>query len=112
MNKPLKVLLCIVVVVALLGALTFAIYKRIRPYDPEDFIGLTSAEIVEKYGEFDAQRAYSGKNNLYYKGACGYIVAEAQVGFLGTEPPKYFMIYFDENGIAYKCADETGGWGG
>lgn len=83
-----------------------------KPYDSEDFIGLTSAEIVEKYGEFDNAHMPPSKDGLYHKCKCGYIVKEAAVGFLGTEPPEYFMIYFDENGIAYKCAYETGGWGG
>lgn len=105
-NKLLTIALTFFLIFNIAGCSLF------KPYDPEDFIGLTSAEIVESYGEFDVRKAYSGKNNLYYKGACGYIVAEAQVGFLGTEPPEYFMIYFDENGIAYKCAYETGGWGG
>lgn len=112
MSKPLRVLLCGLVVIALLGALTFAIYKRIRPYDPEDFIGLTSVEIIEKYGGFNPDYVYSGENAIFRNTTCAYTVRESYVGFFGTEPPVYFMIYFDENGIAYKCAYETGGKGG
>lgn len=110
MNKPLKVLLCIVVVVALLGALTFAIYKSIKPYDPDDFVGLTANQIIECYGKFDIRRFWDSEAGCYR--ACGYTVKPQSVGFLGTDPPEYFMIHFDENGIAYKCAYETGGWGG
>ena len=110
MNKRLKVLLCIAVMIAVLVAAGCAIYKAIRPYDPDDFVGLTHEKIVEQYGEFDVVRSYHAQTGGY--GACGYTVEPKRVGFLGTEPPEYFMVYFDENGIAYKCAYETGGWGG
>ena len=110
MNKTLKILLCIAVAIALLGAFIFAIYKMDNPYDPDDFMGLTYQEIIEHYGEFDVCRGWDAKNGLYR--ACGYMVKPKRVGYLGTEPPEYFMIYFNEEGVAYECNYETGGWGG
>ena len=106
MKKLLLIALAVFLVFSLAACNLF------RPYDPEDFIGLTSAEIVEKYGEFDHIFAYPSEDGLYRKAICGYIVKEARVGFLGTDPPEYFMIHFDENAIAYECTYETGGWGG
>ncbi len=83
-----------------------------KSYDPKDYIGLTSKEIVEKYGEFDVERSDPSADGLFRKCGCGYTVVPERVGFFGTTPPKYFMIYFDNNGIAFKCVYETGGWGG
>jgi len=110
MNKHLKVLLSIVVVIVLLGALAFGLYKARYPYDPDDFIGLNYFQIVEKYGKFDI-RGYQDPVTKVY-GSCGYLVKPEQVGPFGTDPPEFFMIYFDKNGIAYECSYETGGWGG
>ena len=81
-------------------------------YSESDFIGLTSKEIVEKYGDFDHRRSNPSDDGLYRNCGCGYMVKEAKVGFLGTTPPEYFMVYFDGEGIAYRCAYEEGGIGG
>lgn len=65
-------------------------------------IGKTSTEIEEKYGAFDA--ADPDKKNEegnYVSARCGYLTREKQVGFLGTYPEEYFMIYFDKEGKAY-----------
>ena len=102
-----KQLLVIIGVVSLLFVLSGC-----RPYDFGDFIGLTSAEIIEGYGAFDHTHNPPGEDGLYRNTMCGYMVKDAQVRYLGTNPPEYFLIYFDQNGIAYKCTYETGGWGG
>ena len=91
MKKPLIVLLCVLVVVALVGVLAFAIYKGRNPYDPDDFIGLTSVEIVEKHGKFDHRHSSPSPDGLYRNTMCGYIVKEAVVGFLGTYPLEYYQ---------------------
>lgn len=108
-NKFLLMILALILVCGLTACNLF------MPYDPDDFIGLNSDEIIAKYGEFDVHKATLRATEaayLYCNGSCGYMVKEEQVGFLGTDPPEYFMIYFDANGIAYKCTYETGGWGG
>ena len=107
MKRIMTLLLVTVFVV-----LTLCGCKENRPYDEKDFIGLTSAEIIEKYGEFDNVRMPPDEDGLYRRCRCGYIVKEKQVGFWGTTPPEMFMIYFNDQGIAYKCAYETGGIGG
>ena len=83
-----------------------------KTYSEADFIGLSSQEITNKYGDFDIRHNIPSSDGLYRNCGCGYLVTEARKGFLGTTPPDYFMIYFDENGIAYECAYEEGGIGG
>ena len=76
-------------------------------YSEQEIIGLTSREIIEKYGDFDRTiHALPNADGLYCNCACGYLIAEARKGFLGTTPPEYFMISFDENGIAIWCGYE------
>ncbi len=69
--------------------------------DENDVIGLTSAEIVAKYGDFDRKQGSPAADGLYRSCACGYLTKEATRGFFGTTPEEYFMIYFDDNGIAH-----------
>ena len=75
-------------------------------YDEDEIIGLTSYEIVEKYGDFDRKQDVPGRDGLYRDCGCGYLISEERVGFFGTTPPKYFMIYFNEDGIAHYCRYE------
>lgn len=82
-------------------------------YAEEDIIGLNSQEVIDKYGEFDyVEGPRPGEDGIYRNACGGYIVKEEHVGYLGTTPPDFFMIYFDSEGIAYKCNVERGGWGG
>ena len=62
--------------------------------------------------EFDNVSMPKSADGLYRNCSCGYIVSQANKGFLGTTPVQVFMIYFDDDGLAYKCAYETGGKGG
>lgn len=75
-------------------------------YTEDEIIGLTFFEIVEKYGDFDRTQGFPDEDGLYRDCACGYIISEKRVGFLGTTPPEYFMIYFDEDGVANWCRYE------
>ncbi|MBE6672598.1 MAG: hypothetical protein E7599_03640 [Ruminococcaceae bacterium] len=75
-------------------------------YDEDEIIGLTSFEIVEKYGDFDRKQGSPGEDGLYRDCACGYLVSEKRVGFFGTTPSEYFMIYFNEDGVADWCRCE------
>ena len=102
--KRLILMICVLsLMTALLGC---------KAYDSSDFIGLTSDEIIEKFGEFDNVGMPPSEDGLYRSCACGYVVTESRKGFLGTTPPELFVIHFDDSGIAYKCAYETGGKGG
>lgn len=110
MKKFYKVLLCIAIVVAVLGALVYACHKSIWPYDEDDIIGLTAEQIQDRYGPFDIGRKWDPGKRPH--GRYGYYVREERVGFFGTDPPVFFIIYLNECGIAEECAYELGGEGG
>ena len=73
-------------------------------YDEADFIGKTSAEIVEEYGDFDCV-TMPRRNGLYRNCLCGYTIEEAKPGFFGMSEEVLFFIIFDENGIAISCEE-------
>lgn len=88
-------------------------------YDEEWIIGKTSVEIQEQYGTFyrvellPDSRYVQADADVFYKNAdCYYLIEEERVGWLGTYPEEYFVIRFDENGIAVDCYEELGGKGG
>lgn len=91
---------------ALVIASLFCLSSCSKKYSEDDFIGLTSKQIVEKYGDFDRKQGSPNDEGLYSDCACGYLISEAEKGFFGTTPPEYFMIYFDANGIAHYCVYE------
>ena len=92
-----------IVVLLLLGVLLITVFSGCSKYTEDDFLGLTSLEIIEKYGDFDRKRGTPDEDGLYRDCACGYLISEKETNFFGTTPPEYFMIYFDENGIADWC---------
>lgn len=109
MNKPLRMLLYILIVSVLIGTLAFIIYKYINRYDPDNFIGLTAEQITDHYGEFDRCSFW---NSTGHCRAGVYIVKPKRVGFLGTYNEEYLVLRFDENGVAYECEYVIGGAGG
>ena len=58
------------------------------------FLGKTSAEIVNEFGQFDCTLMPSDEDGLYRNCGCGYRIKEPQVGFFGTSPEILFFIYF------------------
>ena len=91
------------------------LYYRLKFHESR-IIGRSTHEIVEKYGEFDYKGTPNPEAPGVYKDyrTYGYLVKEAGIGMFGDRdvPPVFFMIHFDEQGIAYKCEFELGGWGG
>ena len=75
-------------------------------YDEEEVIGLTSAEVVTLYGAFDVWTADPDVDGLYRSAGAGYLTKEKRVGFFGTAPEEFYLIHFDENGIAYKITED------
>jgi hypothetical protein len=63
-------------------------------YDNSFVIGSTYDEIVEKYGEFDAQWG----NFKTDRTECCYMVRERRL----NGQPFYYYVVFDENKVAYK----------
>ena len=74
-------------------------------YDAEDFIGKTSAEIVDENGDFDCVIGEAGEDGLYRNSKCGYTIKEKKTGLLGSSDEVLFFICFDENGVATSCAE-------
>ena len=52
------------------------------------------------------KQGYPNEDGLYCNCACGYLIKPKKVGYLGTTPPEYFMIFFDETGVAKHCCYE------
>ena len=73
-------------------------------YDVDWIIGKTSAEVINKYGEFDCTHMPAGEDGLY-RSKCGYTIKEPRRGFLGTSAEVLFFISFDENGVAVECEE-------
>lgn len=74
-------------------------------YNEKDFIGKSSIEIVDEYGEFDCITMPVCEDGLYKNCRCGYTIKEAKQGFLGISEEVLFFISFDENGNATECED-------
>ena len=74
-----------------------------KKFNSDDYIGKTSAEIIDEYGEFDYAIGEADDDGLYRNTKCGYISKEKNVGFLGTSEEEFFFIHFDERGVAYVC---------
>lgn len=63
----------------------------------EDFIGKTSAEIVDENGGFDCVIG-EADDGIYSNCKCGYTIKEKKAGFLGSSDEVLFFICFDERG--------------
>ena len=91
---------CILFVVIVAILLCFSSCGTKYKYDADEVVGLTSIQIVEKYGNFDRSPGYPNEDGLYCNVRCGYLITPASKGCSGSPYPEYFMIYFDENGVA------------
>ena len=72
-------------------------------YNPENFIGKTSEEIISQYGSFDCLSMPADEDGLYKNCRCGYTIKKAAKGFLGESEEELLFITFDENGVATMC---------
>ena len=76
-------------------------------FDEEWIIGKSCYEVVAEYGKYHHRSIpWRGEYEIYY------IKREKHVGPFGTDPEIYYVIYFDENDIAYATGEELGGKGG
>lgn len=74
-------------------------------YSEDDFLGKSSAEIIDEFGSFDCVTMPMSEDGLYRNCRCGYTIKEPITGFLGTSPELLFFIGFDNNGIAVECEE-------
>ena len=66
----------------------------VQKYSEKDFLGKTSTQIVEEYGEFDCVSAPADADGIYRSCRCGYTVQKARPGYLEQNPEILFFIYF------------------
>ncbi len=97
MKKKLAKMLCFVLCGVMLLPLCAC---GADPCDEEWLIGKTSAEIIERYGEFDHTHGDPSEDGLYRNTSCGYLTKDKRAGFFGTSPEEYYMITFDAEGRA------------
>ena len=106
LKKIISIILLCLIVMSL--SINFAACQNLgRPYDPDDFIGMSLEQIVEAYGKYDHYHVAYGTFGGYRISEIGYVARESGPGFWDRIPAEYFLIHLDENGIAYKCTYET-----
>ena len=93
----------ILVVFSIIIVFLLLVINRSSRYNERNFIGKTSAEIINQYGPFDFVTLYPEEDGLYKNCKCGYTIQESSTGFWGTSRELLFFIVFDENGIAISC---------
>ncbi len=106
MKNKMKTHKCIIA--SLIMLIMISLSSCFQKYDEQWILGKSSSEIEEKYGSFDY---FYGNPDCrldgnYYNGGCAYIVKEENVGFLGTSPSEYYMIYFSSDGKAYRIEEK------
>lgn len=112
MKKELKIALIILLgLLVIVGVILSSLQLKYLDFK-NNVIGKTSAEIQERYGEFDNFQMHPGADGLFRNTSCSYVVIRECVGFLGTTPPYVISIGFDSNGVAYRVFLEQGGFGG
>lgn len=110
-NKKTTILIIILTIIVFV-ALIVGIYWHNHPthylYKDSWIIGKTAEQIEERYGTYDYDSQTT--HDLLIKGYC---VKHSMTDWWGDPTwPEYYMIYFDENGEAYKVEVVVGGWGG
>jgi len=99
----MKRILCLALLVVLLAALV-GCKPSYQIYDGKDFIGLTSKQIEDKYGEFYSHKQPPDEDGIYRSTSCKYMVSEGKSDAFGENRlPIYFVISFDKDGIACYC---------
>ena len=117
MKKKLLMILSFVVahfvfIGILIGTGVFLYNKKFHPYNPEDFIGKSKTEIVEKYGEF----YFVEEDPTTGRITCGRYYIEDFITFVfgGRNEVRalYFVVHFDKNDIADNAYEKYGLPGG
>lgn len=71
----------------------------LNKYDEDWIIGKTYYEVIEKYGDFDLQYSTDAQG---VNCACGYLTGTNLSNLWEELPDEFFMIYFDDDGVAYR----------
>lgn len=105
----------VVIAITIIAVLTFTligVYWHNHPthylYEDRWVIGKNADQIEQRYGSYDINW-----ETIYGSLIKGYCVKPSTTDWWGDATwPEYYMIYFDENGKAYKVDVVVGGWGG
>ena len=97
MKRKFCLLLCVVFLFLLM-------LPGCSKYHKANIIGLTKAQVLERYGDFDLDgEPFMAKDGSYQGFGYGYLLQESYVGYLGTHPAVYFFIVFDKLYIMKMC---------
>ena len=108
-NKKHKNIAVTICVLSAVIAIIVLCSSGCSKYNERKIIGMSSLEAEEKYGEFykamKDPNTYAGRgqDGLYRNCDCGYLMPKKPVIFDELGYVEYFMIHFNENGIADKC---------
>ena len=102
MFKYKKLILAFCAIILLCSICLCSCSRFYRGYDTHWIIGKTSAEIQERYGEFDYWFAPKPSDGLCCNMMCGYIVKEKYDSFVFYSWELILAIWFDSDGVAYK----------
>lgn len=108
MEKRTKNFITILLVVLLVIGLVLVCFQLNYLYHKNWIMGKTSAEIQERYGQFDQTGMPVSADGLYRGCICSYFVTKERV----AKPLIMFSIGFNKSGIAYECCFEKGPKGG
>jgi len=103
MNKRLTIsILCFLLIGVIVSLSACSSQIVAGKYDKDWILGKTSSEIEERYGEFDLCNSSTqiNENGNYYRTSCGYMTK--QWSPYATAKDEFFMICFDEDGVAYE----------
>lgn len=114
MDKSIKQMIATIVISILLIGLIPGLVISAAYYHSGWVIGKTYEQIEERYGSFDYTRNRTLGDRTTPISSAGYIIVDKYNDrYWGdTVYEQYWMIEFDEDGIAYECHIEQGGWFG
>ncbi len=102
MKKFKWLMIVLTVIVLIIGGRYLWIYR----YNKHWIMGKTSSEVAERYGKFDHWAAKINDDGNYYDGRAMYITVKNKVYNpldINCCQDEWFVIYFDSEGLAYKC---------
>ena len=117
-TKLLILILAVFLLVAFFCFLGVFIYNHPTSlkYNDRWIKGKNRDQITVRYGDFADHDEYSlyslSSNESKFKEGTTreiYLLKEKSIGFLGTYPPEFYVIEFDENGFAYNVYTVSNG---
>lgn len=112
-KKTVIIIISALLVCIVASVIVYAVVKSVYPYNKMWIMGKTSAEIIERYGEFEHfSTTPIYVDGLYIWTTAGYVLKEKGNGLFDPPSDVFFLISFDENGRAYSINDHQYRLGG